>query len=950
MENIKRALAILNLAGDLSSEMDLYFSSKSISVSRPEDELKEWSHILVRDEQDFEALNKQYNILSKKIKIISLKSVADLKGFIAHNGQLIFDELWFQSSMADFILDKFFQEFAGVALTDNYPTFEEKGSFNITNPFSTGEYLDRVVYHAFEADMSGLSVKTFFDHLIMYLAGLKTKNKIGMPIEVTYGVYNEAFGVQLHFFTQTLQLKDVTSSLSNNITKVPEEYLLNIAIQSSDFFDFTYLEQVNKAVITALWTKDKKFKLENRGLMFSSLSSSAALTSLPTEGETSFLIQNSINQDMSDKINLPTESQESESDVIDKFTASIEMDEIQKLISGDLEDEAFSQMVSGMIDSSVATQTIAGASENLDDVVNIVKGKMEEQDDFIHHIPGEKFDVDKFAYRIAADASNKGRKDDIMKVKSLGNGLSENLKKGLFDFAAKLNKSVDDLTEKDMMRFKDKEIPEILKQQAVQARRQELMDKVKAELQQKLKNEFEGGTPGEIEAIREILKKTIKETLVENGADSAESTSDKPVDKELEKKYKMAMMEAEQLKTKVKTLMSEVRIQKEAKAQMVEAHERARQASMSSELSAPLEINDAGKSQIMEKITAKSFTEDDVAKLKVMMDKDKQTMELIKQEGIRAKKIQLEAIQKETFFAQELEKNQREIKAKDLLLLKAKEVATKIMEKKEAELTDLKVKLEQASKVLASGNSQALALQLRDLEKQNMNQNKMLEMYKNKITSLSTSLESNKSDDGNFKEEARKLQMLNTQMKNQIDISKRETQKIQDRSTADATLILSMKTEKVKLEQLLKKAAQDAPKEQATILQLETELKKSMSQAQIFEGQVKDAVTRVKDLEQKLVEAAKHQKAQATGDEGSKVKVTQLENSLKKLTQDLLESRNQMAEMKKETNKLRQEKTAMQNQIDKYKKDAEKTAKAAPSTAGGSSADAMPKKPGGKAA
>ena len=45
---------------------------------------------------------------------------------------------------------------------------------------------------------------------------------------------------------------------------------------------------------------------------------------------------------------------------------------------------------------------------------------------------------------------------------------------------------------------------------------------------------------------------------------------------------------------------------------------------------------------------------------------------------------------------------------------------------------------------------------------------------------------------------------------------------------------------------------------------------------------------------------------------------------MKKLTQDIVESRNQLAEMKKDTNKLRQEKTALQNLLDKAKKDLEK--------------------------
>jgi uncharacterized protein involved in exopolysaccharide biosynthesis len=58
-----------------------------------------------------------------------------------------------------------------------------------------------------------------------------------------------------------------------------------------------------------------------------------------------------------------------------------------------------------------------------------------------------------------------------------------------------------------------------------------------------------------------------------------------------------------------------------------------------------------------------------------------------------------------------------------------------------------------------------------------------------------------------------------------------------------------------------------------------------------------------------------------------KTKVSHLDSSVKKLTQDLAIAVNQVSESKKDINKLRSEKTALQNQIDKMKKDAEKDSK-----------------------
>ena len=65
----------------------------------------------------------------------------------------------------------------------------------------------------------------------------------------------------------------------------------------------------------------------------------------------------------------------------------------------------------------------------------------------------------------------------------------------------------------------------------------------------------------------------------------------------------------------------------------------------------------------------------------------------------------------------------------------------------------------------------------------------------------------------------------------------------------------------------------------------------------------------------------------ATEDGQSKAKIGHLENSVKKLTQDLVESRNQQGELKKEVQKIRQEKIGLQNLLDKAKKDLEKLEK-----------------------
>ena len=280
MENPKKPIAILNLTGDFLQELTDYFVSRNMvwvdPLENPEEH--DWTHIITKDIYDFSLINKTYGVSTSDRHIISLSKVEDLQNFTINNGNLIIDDWWFKSPMSGFIMDKYFQNYGGMALGDNYPTFKEIGSFNIANPFNTGEYLDQLVHAAYEVGVDALSIKTYFDHLIMYATGLKKKSKAGLPFEVSYGVFDNVFGVQLHFSAKQLNVLDVSTSLKSSLSKKPEEYYLNVAVQSSDFFDFSFIPDVNKVIVTGLWTKDERIKFENRGLMFASISGIQSIT------------------------------------------------------------------------------------------------------------------------------------------------------------------------------------------------------------------------------------------------------------------------------------------------------------------------------------------------------------------------------------------------------------------------------------------------------------------------------------------------------------------------------------------------------------------------------------------------------------------------------------------------------------------------------------------------
>lgn len=995
MEN-SRTIAVLNLTGELTQELNAYFTKHEIKVIDPleSDEKASWTHILTKNIHDFSLLRSTYKTLEKDIKLVSLTKVDDIQNFIVSNGKLILDEMWMQGPLGEFILDKFFQEYAGINLGDNYPTFLEKGAFNITNPFNTGEYLDRLVHQAFTDEVAALSIKTFFDHLLMFLTGLKNKEKIGLPIEVTYGTFNDIFAVQLHFFTQNLMLEDVSSCLSSSITKKAEEYLLNVSVQSADFFDFTFLSQVNKVVVTGLWTKDEKIRIENRGLMFANLSSAATLSSYPTEGISSSLIHDKEIEDMTSKVILPDPKVEDDSvkvsgeklseSLAQKISSSFDLEKVKQIIQGEMDDETLSQVVSGSLEAEEG-KVILGSEEEMKEILNLVKGSIEEEKDIIK-INGSKLDPDNFVMRVSSGLANKAKGDDLMRVKVLGQKLPESIKSGLFDFASRLDKPVEDLSVTDMETFQNFEIPKLIKSLTtiVSPEPKALLKDLKTRLEAGLKSEFMEDsiekvissvkTPEDESRVMELVKLTLKSSLDSNfhlserdtlskadqdilvkslssslsenedkirqiikervEQDSTVSPLFKKEETEAERELKLQVTsindENANLKAKLKTAMAEVKVLRESKAHMASIQERAAEAASKEVPSKIVDNDEELRRYYLEKLAQQeNLNQQDQEKLKALLERETKLILGAKQEEMNARKVQIESVKKESLFAQELEKSNRQIKAKDLMLNKIKDTVQKIADKKDYEINDLRQKLDQMSRTLSSGPSQAQSKQLKDLEKQNQNLNKMLEVYKIKVSSLATNIQA-KQDDGNTKEEVRRLQMLNHQFKNQFETAKKELGKYQDRLSRESTQVKNLRQEKVKLEQLLKKASVEAaaPKTQTSIddENLEKSFKKAQADNQALENQLKEATTRLKDAETKLAETQKNQRGQNTVDNASNAKLNQLEGNVKKLTQDLIESRNQLAEMKKDTNKLRQEKTALQNQIDRMKKEAQKAA------------------------
>lgn len=877
-------LTILNLSGQLTAELSYYFSSRGVNVVDPlnSNDIPAWTHIMTKDLNDFSILNKRFEITRKNKKIISLSQVENLQNFAANNGDLILDDCWFKGAMGPFILDKYFQDYSITIPSNSYPVFKEEGSFNIVNPFQAGEYLDRVVQKAFEHGTDALSVKTYFDHLLMYATGLKNKGRAGLPFEVIFGTFEDIYAVQIHFSSEKVELMDVVPSLGQLKSKNVEEYFLSTAIKSSDFFDFSFVPDSNKVIITSLWTQDKRIKFENRGLMFSAISGGVPLVQYYDQETKPFMIEIPASGDFSEKVIIPGHIAEAVAESLVKGLKSAE-DE-SNLVKGQAEEKESATTVKGQSTSGDEIKVIK-SGDLLKDIAQTVKGKLEE-DKSIQKISGSPLDIDDFAQKIATQVDKTNKEKDL-KVRSLANDLPPSIKTGLFNFAKDQGKTIDDLDNQDLEKFQLNKLPELLK--------------------------------------NELIRLNLPDNGLENELE------------ELKAKLRQSAVENESLKVQLKKLAIEINILKDFRHKSNDLAQKVNHNFSESNAQLTEDPDHEMRNHFEGKLREQKYLDGpDSEKLAELLQRESKLIAELKEQELKSKKLEVELSHKEAYYSQELLIAERKIKAKDLFTLKMKEAYTRLVEKKDRDASDLRAKIDQLNILIAKSSSHSNAVLVKDLEKQNLNLVKQIDLLKEKLSNLSSKMEESKAVSPEDRGDFLKLQMINQQLKNKLEAVFKEKEKIHSKLVQDTNLINDLRSNIVKLESEihnLEKVSKESTGPTHKIV-TENEVKTINIHNQILENQIRDYTTKISNLEAKLAEASKGKPAGAgSGDETAKVKVGQLEASVKKLTQDVTDLKNQLGESKKEANKLRQEKTALQNQLDKIKKDAEKGGKKGPKAA-----------------
>lgn len=400
-------------------------------------------------------------------------------------------------------------------------------------------------------------------------------------------------------------------------------------------------------------------------------------------------------------------------------------------------------------------------------------------------------------------------------------------------------------------------------------------------------------------------------------------------------------------KGKLDAAMTEIRVLKDARAQMLNIEHKTQQA-VKEELKK--EIVEAEKisvdkieeilpiekkiSIIQDLSSGKTIDERDTQKLKEALEREQKILAAAKQAETDIRKVKLEMKQKESFFQQEIEKANRALKSRDLVVQKAKDGLALIMVKKDKEIKDLNNKISALVTSQATTDQANQLQRIKGLEQEKNSLSKLVDVYKNKLTSMATNMQkqgvggSPKKD-----EEVRKINMEKQRLEVANQAFQKELTKLKSRMELDKSEVQRLRVEKSRLEDALKSAiSTSGPVQQNSNAKIEDQTKKiqdlqrellhSSQNTSRYEMSVKELEQKVTELTQQLQKGAA-----AQADQANKGKSAQMEATVKKISADLATAANQMGESKKEINKLRSENTALKNMLEKLKKDMEKSAR-----------------------
>jgi hypothetical protein len=885
-------MKILWHSGEISSRLQAFFQEQDAELVKPENFVTgtELTHVLLSGDQDFHLIRKMFDTVTNDVSLVALSEVKELASFVANNGRFVIDQNWLVTPMGQVHLEKFFLGRASVHLDENFPSVKEGASFKITNHLRVGLDLDRLSAFVHARDGAVVNVRTFVDHVLYYLVYLKQAGVGGLPIEVDYGHTGQDMVVQIHLSVRNYVAEYLLDSFGQPSGQDPLRYLLSVCAHSADFMEIQYIQNASKLVISGLW-QDRRGErtLGFGGILLNQVLSSQQIERQIDQEMKRLAVEKpekeaELAQELNDKL-LPDQMQPLvEEELFHTIKEDAPEEEFVQVITGGEQEEEHSQVVKGSADEAELVQKISGGSGD-EKVKQIIKGEKANLDESVTRIgPGEP-DGKAGAWTVkAGESGGKNAKADSWTVKA-GEGGGMNAKADAW--TVKAGEGAGKNAKADGLKMKSSEGG--------------------------IGNGSGAGAPEGIDAKQSALMARLR------------------------------TLESENVKTKsqLETAQSEIRILKESRDQMAMLDRRAKEtASLAPTVTAEDVMSLEQRMQLMQTLANGQTDAAAGEKIRKALEREQKMILAARQAETEVRKAKLEMMQKEAYFIQEIEKANRAVKTRDVVVQKAKDGLAIIVSKKDREIDELKMKM---TALLASqGVAQQAggAQKIKDLEQEKQSLSRLVEVYKNKIAFMATSIEKQASATNPKKDEdVRKITMEKQRAEVALQTLQKEHAKQKSKSDLDQSELQRLRSEKAKIEESLRQAVSNAgPTSSTAIARAEAqtvkirELQQEVTQQTLKLGRA-DAQT--KELEQKVLELttslAKAPSSQP--DSTMKSKLAQMEASVKKLSMDFAAATNQLGEAKKEMNKLRSENTALKNLADKAKKDAEKASKGKPGAA-----------------
>lgn len=530
------------------------------------------------------------------------------------------------------------------------------------------------------------------------------------------------------------------------------------------------------------------------------------------------------------------DDQEFQEELVNISTDVLAEEVSRNVKANSLEEFLESTLVKGRKDE-IEESIIIGGKDIADDFKQTVKGtKDSDIDSFAQHFSSSL--TEKEPFKIIPGSKDKDVNSLMTNwvVKSLSGSpdlknatpafkgymrdkLPQMLESELANFAKSLDKNLEDLSDEEIQRFKTEHLAGVFKELFQnESTVDEFADKVsksssldfekmdvrdpklnnfanelKSNLIQKIKSL---GSDIPVSEMQQALKNTIKEKIAQIYHNNSLSLPEKEERKTLliKEMAETLNMSVDEVKAIVNEGVSKsdeaVAIIVENKKQNTSTHKSAIDAQFTLKLKKLEEENKRLKDNL--RITqlqneAKVGVAEKIEELKIKsLLSDEEIAGLNDNDNpqhLEIRKLELEANKKEIVFAQELERTQKALKAKDFVVQKAKEAMKIAIDRKESELDAMKTQVHSLSQKLQGGTSSNQSQELIRLKSEKENLIKTSEIYKNKLEAMARHASKNMISDDSVQiaEENRTLKQIKINLERQAEESLRRSKRLEER-------------------------------------------------------------------------------------------------------------------------------------------------------------------------